>query len=57
MLDILKDKLKVTVDPSEIQVKHMIPEMIGDARPVIVKLINYVKYRIMKVRKTLLKKD
>jgi hypothetical protein len=35
----------------------MIPEMIGDARPVIVKLINYVKYRIMKVRKTLLKKD
>ena len=42
--------MKVTADPSEIQAKHMLPGKIGDARPVIVKLINYdVKYMITKL--------
>ena len=32
--DIVKDKLNVKVDPSEIQVIHRIPGKIGETRPV-----------------------
>jgi uncharacterized protein YpuA (DUF1002 family) len=49
--DNVKDKLNVKVDPSEIQAIHRIPGKIGEARPVIVKLVNSeVKYRIMRAR-------
>jgi hypothetical protein len=37
--DIVKDKLNVKVDPSEIQAIHRIPGKIGEARLVIVKLV------------------
>ena len=56
--DIVKDKLNVKVDPSEIQAIHRIPGKIGEARPVIVKLVNSeVKYRIMRAKKNLPKKE
>jgi hypothetical protein len=46
--DIVKDKLNVKVDPSEIQAIHRIPGKIGEARPVIVKLVNSeVKYSMI----------
>ena len=56
--DIVKDKLNVKVDPSEIQAIHRIPGKIGETRPVIVKLVNSeVKYRIMRAKKNLSKKE
>ena len=56
--DIVKDKLNVKVDPSEIQAIHRIPGKISEARPVIVKLVNSeVKYRIMRAKKNLPKKE
>jgi hypothetical protein len=56
--DIVKDKLNVKVDSSEIQAIHRIPGKIGEARPVIVKLVNSeVKYRIMRAKKNLPKKE
>jgi hypothetical protein len=54
----VKDKLNVKVDSSEIQAIHRIPGKIGEARPVIVKLVNSeVKYRIMRAKKNLPKKE
>ena len=48
----------VKVDSSEIQAIHRIPGKIGEARPVIVKLVNSeVKYRIMRAKKNLPKKE
>jgi hypothetical protein len=41
--NIVKDKLNVKVDPSEIQAIHRIPGKIGEARPVIVKLVKNLK--------------
>jgi hypothetical protein len=56
--DIVKDKLNVKVDSSEIQAIHRIPGKIGEARPVIVKLVNSeMKYRIMRAKKNLSKKE
>jgi len=56
--DIVNDKLNVKVDPSEIQAVYRIPGKIGDARHVIVKLVNSeVKYRIMRAKKNLTKKE
>ena len=56
--DIVKDKLKIKVDPSEIYAIHRIPGKIGEARPVLVKLvISEVKYRIMRAERNLPKKE
>ena len=56
--DIVKDKLNVKVAPSEIQAIHRIPGKIGEAKPLIVKLINSeVTYSIMKAKKNLPKKE
>jgi MinD-like ATPase involved in chromosome partitioning or flagellar assembly len=56
--DIVKDKLNVKVDPSEIQAIYRIRGKIGEARPVIVKLVNSeVKYRIMRAKENLPKKE
>ena len=56
--DIVKGKLNVKVAPSEIQAIHRIPGKIGEAKPVIVKLINFeVTYSIMKAKKNLPKKE
>ena len=56
--DIVKDKLNVKVDPPEIQAIYRIRGKIGEARPVIVKLVNSeVKYRIMRGKKNLRKKE
>ena len=53
-----EDKQNVKVDPSENQAIHRIPGKIGEARPVIVKLVNSeVKYRIMRAKKNLPKKE
>ena len=52
--NIVKDKLDVRIEPSEIQAIHRIPGKDGEIRPVIVKLVNSeVKYRIMKEKKKL----
>jgi MinD-like ATPase involved in chromosome partitioning or flagellar assembly len=56
--DIVKDKLNVKVDPPEIQAIYRIRGKIGEARPVIVKLVNSeVKYRIMRAKENLSKKE
>lgn len=52
----VKDKINVTVHPSEILAIRGTPEKIGEGRSAIVKLINYdVTYRIMKAKKNLTK--
>ncbi|CAG2191782.1 unnamed protein product [Mytilus edulis] len=49
---IVKDTLKITIRPDEIQAIHRIPGKQGEHRPFIVKLINSeVKYRIMREKK------
>jgi hypothetical protein len=56
--DIVKDKLNVKVDPPEIQAIYRIRGKIGEARPVIVKLVNSeVKYRIIRGKKNLRKNE
>jgi hypothetical protein len=56
--DTVKDKLNVKVDPSEIQAIYRIRGNIGEARPVIMKLVNSeVKYRIMRAKENLPKKE
>ena len=51
---IVKDKLNVTVVPSEIQAIHRIPGKDDGPRPILVKVANSeVKYRIMKEKKNL----
>ena len=52
----VKDKINVTVHPSEIQAIRGTPEKIGEGRSAIVKLINYdVTFRIMKAKRNLTK--
>ncbi|VDI46843.1 Hypothetical predicted protein [Mytilus galloprovincialis] len=51
---IVKDTLKVTIRPDEIQAIHRIPGKQGEHRPVIVKILNSeVKYRIMREKKNM----
>jgi hypothetical protein len=55
--DIVKDKLNVKVDQRS-KLYIYIPGKIGEARPVMVKLVNSeVKYRIMRAKKNLPKKE
>ena len=52
--DIAKQKLNVTISPSDIQAIHRIPGKSGQPKPVIVKMINSeVKSKIMRLKKNL----
>ena len=52
--DIVKDKLKVDIEPTDIQAIHRIPGKQGEHQPIIVKMVNTeVKTKVMKVKKSL----
>ena len=55
--DIVKDKLKVDIKPSDIQAIHRIPGKKGQHNPILVKMVNSeVKTRVMVKKKSLPKK-